>query len=38
MIKSKPATKHPTLMEIAWAARIYEGEGSAGYSGISWTE
>lgn len=35
VVRSKPATRHPTLMEIAWAAGIYEGEGSAGYSGIS---
>lgn len=34
-IRSAPATVHPSVLDIAWAAGIYEGEGSAGYSGIS---
>lgn len=34
-VTSAPSTLHPTSLDIAWAAGIYEGEGSAGYSGIS---
>lgn len=34
-ILSAPARSHPTALDIAWAAGIYEGEGSAGYSGVS---
>lgn len=34
-VTSAPATRHPSTLDIAWAAGIYEGEGSVGYSGIS---